>query len=98
MCCGWRKIDFPEERKLWMCKLLKQPKFKLKPYKQPLCREYSTGGDAMIKLWMTDKEAAEFNIEIDKDYYNIVTKRNMRFQEEAIIHMIYLKYPEMFEE
>lgn len=81
-----------------MCKLMKQPIINLKLYKRPSSREHSTGGDAVLKLWMTDKEAANFNLEIDKDYYNLIKNRNQYFQEEAIMHMIYLKYPEMFEE
>ena len=85
-------------RKLWMYKLMKQSTIKLKPYKKPPSHDYSTGGEAVLKLWMTDKEAANFNIEIDKDYYNLIKNRNQCFQEEAIMHMIYLKYPEMFEE
>lgn len=81
-----------------MCKLTVRKVIKLKPYKKPPSHDHSTGGEHVFKLWMTDMEAAEFNIEVDKDYYTIMKTRSTYYQEEAIMHMIYLKYPEMFEE
>lgn len=81
-----------------MCKLMTHKVVKLKPYKKPASNNHSTNGNAVLKLLMTDREANEFIIEVDKEYYNIMKKRSMNYQEEAIMHMIYLKYPEMFEE
>lgn len=99
MCCGWRKLDFlKEERKLWMYKLTNKKMIRLRPYNKPPSFDHTTGGEYALKLWLTDKEVNEFEVEVDKEYLNIISKRSQYASEEAILHMIYIKYPELFED
>lgn len=85
-------------RKLYICRLLTHQSIKFRLYKKPPSNVHSSTGDAVLKLWLTDTEAAGFIIEINKDYYNIMKNRSMHYKKEVIMHILYLKYPEMFEE
>ena len=76
--------------------LMNHPHITAKPYKKPPSRIYSSGGDHRIKIWLTEDEHIE--LDVDKEYLNIMKKRSGYFKEEAIFDMLYRKYPEMFDE
>ena len=76
--------------------LMKHPHITAKPYKKPPSHEYLSGGEYRIKIWLTDDEHIEFDV--DEEYLNIMKKRGGYFKEETIFDMLYRKYPEMFDE
>lgn len=83
-------------RKLYQLMLMNHPHITAKPYKKPPSHEYSSGGDLRIKIWLSDDEHIELDVE--EEYLNIMEKRSRYFNKEAIFDMLYRKYPEMFDE
>lgn len=84
-------------RKPYQLMLMNHPHITAKPYKKPPSHEhYSCGGDHRLKLYLNDDEHIE--LDVDEEYLNIMKKRSADFKEEAILDMLYRKYPEMFDE
>ena len=83
-------------RKPYQLMLMCHPHITAKPYKKPPSHIYSSGGDYRIKIWLTEDEHIE--LDVDKEYLNIMKKRSRFLNEEAIFDILYRKYPEMFDE
>ena len=76
--------------------LMYHPHITAKPYKKPPSYDHYSGGEHRIKIWLTEDEHIE--LDVDEEYLNIMKKRSRFLNEEAIFDMLYRKYPEMFDE